>query len=80
MSWNYRVGTMMIPTERVFGIIEVYYSEDGFPDGHSGLAHNTLSDIDNYKGLEEAYELIGKAFKEPIIDLDNFPDEYKEDK
>jgi hypothetical protein len=92
MKWNFRIGTnsfsykdtfkdqneklALRPDERLFSVIEVYYDKDGKPTAYGEI--NPLNDWDNMKDLKGTYDLIADAFNKPIIDLDNFPNEYKE--
>lgn len=77
--WNYRVGTRITKTPvgeyREYLIFTCYY-KNGIPDafGISEIGH--YDDIDD---MEKSFEKIQKAFKKPIIDLDNFPNIYKND-
>ena len=85
MSWCYQVGTKEYVvdnhTYREFGIIEVYYNRKGKAGNHSNLeTFNPLTGWDNYKDLKGTYKMIKEAFKQPILDLDNWPNEYKEKK
>ena len=81
MTWNYRVSTSKNEHGRVFGIIEVYYDKKHKADGHSDPeTFSPLSGWENYKYLKATYETIKEAFKQPILDLDNWPNEYKEKK
>lgn len=90
MTWNYRIGTKVFsykekfkdinkklanrPDQRLFSIIEVYYDKDGKAESYAEI--NALSDWENLKDLKSTYELIDGAFDKPIINLDNFPNEY----
>ncbi len=89
--WNYRIGTKMYSykknfgktnselanqsDERLFSVIEVYYDSQGVPTGYSDTS---VKDWDSYKDLEETYKLMAKAFQKPVLDLDNWPEEWKE--
>lgn len=94
MSWNYRIGTKVFsykkefegkegheklathPDSRLFSIIEVYYDESNKPNGYAEV--NPLSDWEDIKDLRGTHKLIKGAFTKPILDLDNFPNEWKE--
>lgn len=91
MSWNYRIGTHVfsykkafvnnsklaeMKDQRLFSIIEVYYDKNGKPEGYIDKK-NSLSNWEDLEDLKGTWELIGKAFEKPIIDLDNFPKEHK---
>lgn len=91
--WNHRVVTKIIPgsiandltkgtitklsDERVFSIVEVYYN-NGKPDSYTE-SKSLLNSIESVKALKWAHKKIKKAFKKPILDLDHWPNEWKED-
>ncbi len=82
MSWNYRICTKIEGKEgssrwRSFNMLEVYYNEDKIPHGTSTCDHNLLCKAENYQDLENTYQLMRNAFLKPVIDLDNFPNEFK---
>jgi len=91
MSWNYRICTHVFSykkafannsklsenkDQRLFSIEEVYYDEDGKPHMHTS-SKNTLGNWDDLDDLIGTIDLIKEALSKPIIDLDNFPKEYK---
>ena len=53
----------------------MYYDSQGVPTGYSDTS---VKDWDSYKDLEETYKLMAKAFQKPVLDLDNWPEEWKE--
>lgn len=75
--FNYRIGTRITKTPirdyREYLIFTCYY-KNGFPDayGISSIGH-----YDDIEDMEKSFEKIQKAFKKPIIDLDNFPNIFK---
>jgi hypothetical protein len=81
--WNFRVVTHLYKSEllsdhepeRLFSICEVYYT-DGKPDSYID-SKRILSDIESVKGLKWTNKKIKKAFKKSILDLDNWPNEYR---
>ncbi len=75
MSWNYRITTRELDGNRTFSISEIYYNDKNKPDGYAEV--NPLGKWEDLKDLKGTYDLIKKAFTEPIIDLDNFPKIYK---
>ena len=82
MSWNYRVGTRMYSYEfgedtdtRLFSIIEVYYDENDIPNGY---ADASVKDWESYADLAGTHNLMAQAFQKPILDLDNWPNEWHE--
>ena len=94
MSWNYRMATKVYsykkkfkgknekladnPDTRLFSIVEVYYDNKGIPNGYT--EPNPLSNWEELSDLMGTYKLIGEALDKPIIDLDNFPNEWIEPK
>ena len=94
MSWNYRIGTRNFSykntfpdnpklseheDERLFSIIEVYYDKDGRPKGY-GDNGKVLNDWEDLSDLIGTIDLVKLALEKPIIDLDNFPNEWDETK
>jgi hypothetical protein len=90
--WNYRIVTKLVPgiqgidltdlrnnktfpDERVFSVVEVYY-HDNKPDSYVE-SKDVLGELDSKKSIRWTLKKIKKAFKKPILDLDNFPNEYK---
>jgi hypothetical protein len=79
--WNHRIATRLLkhPLEgrgfwREFLVIECHYT-DGKP-----RAYGEAVRMNGYEVMEEiktTNEQIIKAFDKPVIDLDNFPNEYK---
>lgn len=94
MSWNYRIGTHLFSykevfvnnpklakrkDQRLFSIIEVYYDEAGNPKGYSKDA-KPLKDWEDLSDLIGTMDLVKLAIDKPIIDIDNFPNIWKEEK
>ena len=91
MSWNYRIGTEIFsykktfegkneelakhPDTRLFSLISVLYDEGGVPKSYS-YEEKALNHWESMEELFSTYKLIGPAFEKPIIDIDNFPDEW----
>jgi len=86
MSWNYRVATKIFSYKelkgfektddsRLFSVIEVYYDEDGKINGYVDK-RNPVSDLEDMGDLYGAYKLVGGAFEKPVLDLDNWPEEW----
>lgn len=73
MSWNHRVLAHTDKDEIYYQIHEVYYDQDGKPDGYTadaiGIGGETLEEIS--LTLDRMKECIGK----PIISAENFPNE-----
>jgi hypothetical protein len=74
-TWNHRVVTRIENDVRLFSIYEVYYNNDETFNGYCE-AKNLLKDIESLKGLKWTHKAIKNAFKKPILDLDNWPEEY----
>lgn len=81
--WNFRVTTYLFKyealpdkkPERLFSVSEVYY-KNGKPDSYID-SKRILDGVESVKGLKWTNKKIKKAFKKPILDLDNWPHEYK---
>lgn len=71
--WNYRVGTRITKTPirdyREYIIFTCYYT-NGVLDSY-GISE--IGYYDDFEDMQKSFEKIQKAFKKPIIDLDNFP-------
>ena len=85
MGWNYRIGTQLHKLadcsahkdERTFSIVEVYYDEiTGFPDAWGASSVANWWDLNS---LITTHKLMRGAFDKPILDLDNLPNEYKQE-
>jgi hypothetical protein len=72
--FNLRVGTSIEQPfgKRFFEVVEVVYGKKGKPIGF--VTHTPLGTTE--KELLEDVELMVQAFKQPVIDLDNFPNLY----
>jgi len=60
---------------RIFAIHSVYYDKDGVPDGSSRDAEN-LGGFETLEDLKGNIDKVNEAFKKPILDLDNWPNEW----
>ena len=87
MSWNYRRvkythvhETLTATTPYVmFGVTEVFYDDKEIPNGYvdpKDIRH--LTGEEKPSDINGEYDLIKGAFDKPILDLDNFPNEYTE--
>jgi hypothetical protein len=81
-GWGYRVGTKQVahPLEagerqRLYLIIECYYDEYGKPGSYT--EPNILANWEDFNDLRYTYLKAGRALDQPILDLDNWPNEYK---
>lgn len=78
MTWNYRIATKIIDSIRLFSVIETYYeNKDDKPSSYIDTDKNILSHWEGIEDLSDTYKLVGSAFDKPILDLDNWPNEYK---
>jgi len=61
---------------RIFSIHSVYYDKDGKPDGISSDAED-LNGFESFKDLQSNVKMLNDSFDKEILDLDNFPNEWK---
>lgn len=75
--WNTRVLTKKYPNseERDFFLTEVHYDE-GIPVAYSYGVYNYSADT--LKGLKWRLNRMKEATKKPILDADNWPNEYND--
>ena len=78
--WNYRVLAKKLDSEIEFGLYEVYYDDDNNPiscteNACFPLAYDECGDY--IKSLKWTLNKMKIALKKPILDYDNFPNEYK---
>jgi len=89
MTWNYRIATHIFSYKdikemednediRLFSIIEVYYDKDGKIDGYAD-AVNPTKDWEGYDALLGTIDMFPPAFLKPVLDLDNWPNEYEKE-
>jgi hypothetical protein len=78
-SWNYRICTRLEDGFRVYRICECYY-DDGSKIPHSYVDTKQILVWDNPKDLVKTIELLQSVPKKQILDLDNWPNEYKKPK
>lgn len=75
--WNYRVGTRIIKTPirdyREYLIFTAYYT-NGVLDSY-GISE--IGKYDDFQDMQKSFDKMQKAFDKPIIDLDNFPNIFK---
>lgn len=78
-TWNYRVVTTYHHVQhiRAFSIAECYYS-DGVLDSYS--SKENMYYYESVEDIINTHAKIAEAFAKPIIDLDNFPNEWHEPK
>lgn len=90
MGWNHRVATKVHvyskelakvtkrDSDRFFSIVECYYDKKGKPKGYTEPA--MLVYADSVKDLKWSARKILGAFKQPVLDLDNWPKKFKSGK
>jgi len=74
--WNYRVFTKFHKEHdsRTFYVTECYYT-NGVLDGYS--TKENFYEFDSLEDVMSTHKLISEAFNKPIIDADNFPNEWE---
>jgi hypothetical protein len=63
--------------ERVISVIEVYYDKKNKPESY--CESNVLDCLESKKAIKWTLKKVKKAYKKDIIDLDNWPNEWKND-
>lgn len=85
--WNYRILTRVVKTNKLtvaeknwreFFISEVYYKK-GKPASYAPDL-NPLSGWDELKDLKWTAKHIKEALSHPVLDVDNWPNKWKDDK
>lgn len=77
MGWNFRIGTKKDAktNTRLFSVIECYYDSGHNPNGYG--IKNILENWETPDELKWTMKKVLTAFDKPVLDLDNFPNEYK---
>lgn len=73
--WNYRVLAFKEEDETFFQVRDVYYDDEGKPNGYSSVSSNISSDT--VEGLKQNLKRIEECFEKPTLSGDNFPEEWK---
>lgn len=75
MTWNYRVVRRKYPDgEVLYQMHEVYYDNDGNPDGVSACPVDVTSDA-GVDGIKWVLTSMQEAAEKPVLDYDaDFPD------
>lgn len=76
--WNYRILAKKINNEVQYGIYEVHY-EDDIPVGYTSnsiLPSGFDNDDDPIESLKWQLDAMKLATEKPVLDYDNFPNEY----
>lgn len=76
-TWNYRILAFGYPEDITFSICEVYYDNNGKPDGYAPDSYTKgFESVDDIKKEILYYQ---EALEKPILyGGDKFPQEYKE--
>lgn len=79
MSWNYRIIAHENPTETILAIHEVYYDENGNPNGYrDGYAEVVCDEIEGVDAIPCIIEMMRLAIDKPILcGGKDFPKEYE---
>ena len=77
MGWNYRVLAHKQFDEVYFYIHEVYYDEEGNPDGYVEIPVSPQSE--EIKGMRWQLNKMNEALSKPIIKIWDFPNLYELD-
>ena len=82
MSWNYRIITKLEPHPlegyepvRIFYISEVFYESDQVTP-RNYMAATAINNFDTMYGLKMALMRSQLAFGKPVLDADNWPNEF----
>jgi len=77
MSWNHRILAHKDGEGMYFQIHEVYYDDDGKPDGYT--ANGASVGAESIKGINWILDKMKKCANKPILLADDFPNEYNGD-
>lgn len=76
-SWNRRVFAKRFSCGTVeLTVYDVYYDDNCVPDGRSKDASTVFSGDGTVEGLRVELKQIEEAFSRPILDIDDFPNEF----
>lgn len=77
MSWNRRVlGKRFSCGTIELTVYDVYYDKHGIPNGRSKDPSCIFSGDGSLEWLRKECKQIEESFDKPIIDIDNFPNEF----
>lgn len=74
MSWNHRVLAHESKGEVYYQVHEVYYDDNGKPNGYT--ANPITISGDDIESIKWQLEHISKCLEKPILSLKYFPNEY----
>ena len=75
MSWNHRLLAHKDGDDVFFQIHEVHYDKNGIPNGYTSNGVSVGSD--SIAGVKGVLEKMIKCIDKPILSVENFPNEYK---
>ena len=79
MTWNKRVLAKRFDCGTVeLEVYDVYYDEEGIANGRSADPSTLFSGDGTIEWLREELRHMAEALDKPIIDIDNFPQEFVE--
>ena len=70
-TWNHRIIKAKYDNGEIYyGIYEVYYGKDDSLEGYTEKPEDVTGE--SLEDLKEYYEMMADAFKQPILDEDDF--------
>lgn len=75
MSWNHRILAHEHKDEIYLQIHEVYYNEEGIPNGYTEKGVSVGSE--DIEGINWVLDKMKECADKPILSVKNFPKEYK---
>jgi hypothetical protein len=76
MTWNYRVLAHQDGDGTYFQIHEVYYDEQGNPNGYT--ERGTTMGSETLESLRSELERMRECLSKPVLSYSDFPNEFKE--
>lgn len=74
-TWNYRVLYSKENEEDCFAVHEVYYNKEGKP--YLYTESPSVVSSEKITGLNQVMRMFYEAMNKPVLDKNNFPEEYK---
>lgn len=75
MSWNHRILAKQSGEEVFYQMYEVYYDENGKPNGYG--ENGVVVGGSEVNHIKWQLTMMKYALKEPVLSLDNFPEQFK---
>lgn len=75
MAWNYRVLAFKEDDSIMFKIKEVHYDSKGNPSAWGDKICEVQGESESY--MEDTLHRMGAAISKPVLDADNWPNEYQ---